>query len=75
MKMLVGIIIGLIGSIVVILFDIHLVKYILTLVSVSDYAGLRKVVIVFISIWLTAGICIIPFAIGFCWGEFLENKI
>ena len=66
-KILFRFILPLVFSIIVILLDINLVKYIINLVptnandlaGLTKWAGLIKVAIVFIDIWLTAGLIIV----------------
>jgi hypothetical protein len=73
MKILVGMVLGLIGSAVLVLLDINLVKFIFTLVPQSDWSGLIKVAVVFVDIWFTGAICILPFVFGFMIGGMLER--
>lgn len=73
-KLLFGSIIGLLGSIGVVICDIRFVKWLFSFVPVSEYAGLIKIVIVFIAIWITAGICIIPFVVGISIGALLSRE-
>ncbi|MFA5154184.1 MAG: hypothetical protein WC554_16660 [Clostridia bacterium] len=74
MKILVGCVIGVIGSAIAIFFDIKLVKWIFTLIPASEWAGLVKIGVVFVDFWLTAGLCVIPFALGLMIGTILENR-
>lgn len=64
MKILIGLIIGLIGSVIIVYFDIQLVKYLLSLVPDGSWSGLVRACIVFLDIWFTAGLCILPFVLG-----------
>ena len=73
MKTLVGAIIGLIGSIVVIILDIKLIHYIFTLIPLNDWTGFIKILIIFIDIWFVAGLCFIPFVLGIFIGNLLEQ--
>jgi len=74
MKFLLGILIGLLGTTALVILDVKLVKYILTFVPQNDWAGLISVIIILVDIFLTAGICIIPFVVGFSIGAFLETR-
>lgn len=74
MKIVVGSIIGLIGSSIIILFDIKFVKWLFTLLPQTEWTGFAKVVIIFVDIWLVGGICILPFALGFFIGTFLQSR-
>lgn len=72
--MLVGCIVGLVGSTCVILLNIKFVHWLFSLVPVGEYASLTKVGIVFIDLWLTLGLCLLPFLLGFAIGTILETK-
>ena len=74
MKILMGALIGGVGSYLVILLDIKFVKWLFTLVPNNEYAGLFKILIVFIDIWVTAGLCLIPFGLGCGIGAILERE-
>jgi len=39
----------------------------------TDWSGLLKVVIIFVDVWLTLGVCILPFVLGFFIGSVLER--
>ena len=75
MKIVVGTIIGIIGSILIIWGNINLVRYVLTLVPSSDWSGLIKIIIIFIDVWFTAGLCLIHSLIGVIVGSILEKGI
>lgn len=74
MKILMGALIGGVGSYLVILLDIKFVKWLFTLVPNNEYFGLVKILIVFIDIWMTAGLCVIPFLLGLGIGSILEKE-
>jgi hypothetical protein len=72
-KILIGGAIGLLGSWGIVVLDIKFVKWLFSMVPVSDWAGLIKIVIVFIDIWATAGLCILPFILGLAIGGVLAQ--
>lgn len=74
MKILMGALIGGVGSYLVILLDIKFVKWLFALVPDSEYSGLIKILIVFIDFWFTAGLCLIPFGLGCGIGAILEQE-
>lgn len=74
MKILMGALIGGVGSYLVILLDIKFVKWLFSLVPNNEYSGLVKILIVFIDFWFTAGLCIIPFVLGCGIGTILEKE-
>ena len=74
MKFIVSLLIGLVGSIGIIIADIFFVRWLFSLVPINDYAGLVKIVIVFVDIWLVAGLCIVPFILGTAIGTILETN-
>ena len=74
MKFFIGMLIGLAGSALAICLDIRLVQYLFSLVPPSGYAKLIKMAIVFIDIWLTAGLCLLPFVLGFGIGAILSKE-
>jgi hypothetical protein len=74
MKILISGIIGLLGSWGIIVLDIKFVRWVFTMVPVSDWAKLIKILIVFIDIWFTAGICMLPFVLGMLIGNILEQN-
>jgi len=73
MKFLISLLIGITGSIVVILFDIKLVIWIFSLVPQTEWTEIIKVLIVFVDIWTTAGICLIPIWLGIAIGTVLSE--
>jgi hypothetical protein len=73
-KILIGSVIGLLGSWGVIVLDIKFVKWIFTMIPVCEWAGFVKIVIIFIDIWFTLGLCILPFALGIGIGGILAIK-
>lgn len=74
MKILLGALIGGIGSYLIILLDIKFVKWLFVLVPDYEYSGLIKILIVFVDFWFTAGLCIIPFILGCGIGAILEKE-
>jgi hypothetical protein len=73
-KVLIGAIIGLIGSVIIIMLDIKFVHYLFSLLPASEWTGIAKVVVVFIDIWATLGLCVMPFILGLGIGATLEKN-
>lgn len=62
-KLLICGLIGVICSAVLVFLDVKFVQYVFSVIpqSVGQWMGLLKIAIVFMDIWLTFGICAIPF--------------
>jgi hypothetical protein len=74
MKFLFSILLGGIVSSILIYLDVRLVLYLLTLVPLSHpLSGLFKIAIIFVDIWFTLGICVLPFFLGGVIGTALEK--
>jgi len=73
MKILIGAVIGLVGSAVVIFLDIKFIQWCFTCIPTNEWAKLIKIAIVFIDFWFTAGLCILPFVAGIIIGGIFEE--
>ena len=74
-KFWVPLVVGGVGSAIVIWADVKVVQWMFAKVPASEWAGLVKVIIVFFDVWLTAGICLLPILGGMSLGAYLyENR-
>ena len=73
-KFLISSVIGLLGSWGVVVLDIKFVKWLFTMIPVCEWAGLVKIAIIFVDIWFTIGLCILPFVLGILLGGVLAQE-